>query len=376
MGKGMMINVSDIMKIVEEMAPLNLAEKWDNSGLQTGQKDWSVKKIVIALDPLCDVVEYACSIDADLLITHHPLIFKPLSAVDFSTPTGKIIKMSMENKLAIYSAHTNFDSASDGLNDILAGIIGLKEVAVLNKSAAQGKYKLVFYTPTEQKNKVLKALFETPAGIIGNYTCCSFLSPGNGIFRPSEDANPFSGEVGELTSIEEVRIETVVEEPDIKTVVNHVREQHPYETMAYDVYPLITGDISSGLGRVGELPEPLNLAEFSKLVKSKLGLEYIKIAGNKELIVEKVALCTGSGSSLMKDFLRSGAQVYLSGDLHYHDARMVEEKGLGLVDAGHFASEILIVEALQKQLQRICSIKNYDVEVIACSIEKDPFILL
>lgn len=373
----MTINVSDIMKIVEEMAPLRLAEKWDNCGLQAGETDWPVKKILVALDPLEKVVDYACSIDADLLITHHPLIFKPLSSLDFSTPVGKIIQKTIRNKLAIYSAHTNFDSAANGLNDILAERIGLREIKLLNKISSEGRRcKLVFYVPTEYKKSVLEALFETTAGIIGDYTCCSFLSDGKGTFKPGEASTPFIGETFKIQSVDETRIETIVHKEDIETIVEHIRQYHPYETMAYDVFPLIDTELSSGLGRVGVLPEPSNLIDFAEKVKERLGLGHIKIAGNKDLIVEKVALCTGSGSSLIKDFFASGAQVYLSGDLHYHDARMVEEKGLGLVDAGHFASEILIAESLGKRLQGFCEKKNYDVEVIACTIEKDPFIIL
>ena len=374
--KNMTINVSDIMKIVEEIAPLSLAENWDNPGLQAGQKDWPVKKVLIALDPLDSVVEYACSIDVDLLITHHPLIFRPISSIDFSTPSGKIIKASMENRLAIYSAHTNFDSSTEGLNDILANKIGLREVTVLGKPAVQNKCKLVFFVPASEKNKILKALFETTAGIIGNYTCCSFLSSGSGTYKPGENAKPFSGKNGEIVISEEVRIETIVNAVEVEKTVNHIKKQHPYETMAYDVYPLAPTKISSGLGRVGTLPEPLTLADFAMLVKEKLGIDCMKFAGDKDLTVKKVALCTGSGSSLMKDFFKSGADVYLSGDLNYHDARAVEEKGLGLVDSGHFASEILMVEALQKQLEKICSIRGYDVEIEVCPIEEDPFIFI
>lgn len=372
----MTIIVSDIMKIVEEIAPLQLAETWDNSGLQAGQADWPVKKIVIALDPLEKVVDYACSIDADLLITHHPLIFKPLLSVDFSTPVGRIIKKTMNNKLAIYSAHTNFDSVYGGLNDILAQKIGLEDLTVLSKPVDQEKCKLVFYVPIEQKNKILEKLFETKAGIIGDYSCCSFLCAGTGTFKPGKGARPFRGEIGKIECTEEIRIEIIVKKNDLKTVINHIRQYHPYEKMAYDVYSLFDDEKSSGLGRVGFLPESLSLVELSEFVKEKLGMDCIKIAGNKDLVVEKLALCTGSGSSLMKNFFESGAQVYLSGDLHYHDARMVEEKGLGLIDVGHFASEIIIIDSLTKRLQRSCLMKNYDVEIVACAIEKDPFIIL
>lgn len=372
----MSVKVSEIIKIVEEIAPLSLAEKWDNSGLQVGQGDWPVKKIVIALDPLLEVVEYACDINADLLITHHPLIFKPLSKIDFSTQSGKIIRMSLENKLAIYSTHTNFDSAVDGLNDILAEKIGLTNIEVLNKSKAEKKCKVVFFVPEEHKDIVLKALFDSPAGEIENYTCCTFRSNGVGTFKPVEGAEPFEGNINDLSSVNEVKIETIVAENDIDTVVNKVKEHHPYETMAYDIFPLITKKSDTGLGRIGVLKDPLSLKQFALNIKNSLGLEHIKIAGNEDLVVERVALCTGSGSSLLKNFFKSGAKVYLSGDLHYHDARTVEEKQLGLIDVGHFASEIIIIEALQKQLNNICLKRKYDIEIIASPNERDPFIIL
>ena len=372
----MAVYVSDIIKIVEEIAPLRLAEKWDNSGLQVGDKDSEVRKVVLALDPSEDVVAFACSVNADMLITHHPLIFKPLKTIDFATPAGRIIKMAMENRLAIYSAHTNFDSAGEGLNEILASRLGLKEVAVLCKPDVTETYKLVFYVPTEQKNKLLKVLFETTAGIIGDYTCCSFLSEGNGTYKPGGASQPFRGTPGKIECADEVRIETIVAKNNIEKVVSQLRAQHPYETMPYDIYPLIGIEAVNGLGRVGLLQEPLTLQAFSEHVKKVLGIGYLKIAGNKDMIVKKVALCTGSGASLMNDFFASGADVYVSGDLHFHDALMVEEKGLGLVDAGHFALEILIAESLTKTLHELCLAKEYPVEFIACPIEKDPFTLI
>ncbi len=372
----MTVNVSDIIKILEEIAPLRLAEDWDNSGLQVGDKEQDVQKVVLALDPRLDVVEYACSVNADMLITHHPLIFRPLKSIDFSTPAGRIIKMSMENRLAIYSAHTNFDSAGEGLNRILASRLGLKEVAVLSKPNVKEMCKLVFYVPTEHKDKLLKVLFETTAGMIGDYTCCSFLNEGNATFKPGNTSQPFRGEAGKIENVGEVRIETIVAKSDVEKVVSHLMKQHPYETMAYDAYPLAGGPVSSGLGRVGSLQKSVTLQMFSEHVKKVLGIDHVKIAGNKEMIVNRVALCTGSGGSLMNDFFASGADVYVSGDLHFHDALMVEEKGLGLVDAGHFASEIMIAESLTKTLHELCSAKKYSVEFIACPIEKDPFTLI
>jgi dinuclear metal center YbgI/SA1388 family protein len=281
----MAATVADIIKVMETMAPLRLAEEWDNVGLQVGQLDWPVRSIWVALDPLYDVVDGACRNGVDLLITHHPLIFKPLRCINFNTPVGSVIQAAAGHKLAIFAAHTNFDSASDGINDVLASRIGLADL------------------------KVLK---------IGD---------------------------------------------------------HPAE--CYPLLPPATDYIKKqGLGRVGELDETMELLPFALSLKEKLGLEYIKVAGKPDLPVRRVAVCSGSGSSLMKDFYSSGAQVFISGDLRYHDAREVEALNLGLIDMGHFASEYLVVEVLAKRLDKILAAGGKDIKVEACGLENDPFSVL
>lgn len=370
------ICVSDIIKMIESVAPLHLAEDWDNSGLQVGSRDWGVKKAVIALDPTESVVEYACSQDADMLITHHPLIFKALKTVDVSNPAGRIIQQAIEHRMAIYSAHTNFDSSGRGLNEMLASLLGLKEVDILCKPSVKDKCKLVFFVPTEQKNRLLKALQETTAGIIGDYTCCCFLSRGTGRFRPGAKAAPFTGEPGKTENSDEVRIETLVPCNEVKNIVAHLKKNHPYETMAYDIYPLLPGEATDGLGRTGILPEPVNLAVFAADVKKILGAGNVKFAGDPYMAVKKVALCTGSGSSLLNHFFSSGADVYLSGDLHYHDAMTVKEKGLGMIDAGHFATEIIMAGELGAILKEKAADLDMDVEFIVCPVEQDPFTVI
>ncbi len=373
--------IADIIKIMEDIAPSYLAEEWDNVGLQVGQKDWPVRIIRIALDPLPNVVAAACREMVDLLITHHPLIFKPLSSVDFSTPVGAIINMASKHKMAIFAAHTNFDNVTDGLNDILARIIGLNNLKVLGKPIEPEYYKLVIYLPVEYEQKVLASLFETKAGRIGAYTSCSFRNNGRATFRPGSLSKPFIGKPDDISHADEIRLETVVQKDDLESVIEHVRESHPYETMAYDVYRLQSSESmlagrQQGLGRIGDLVRESKLSSFALEIKKKLGLDYIKVAGKLNLSVKKAALCTGSGSSLINNFFASGAEVYISGDFRYHDARAAEAANLGIIDIGHFASEHLIVEVLAKRLREIISKTGIDVKVEACESEIDPFVII
>lgn len=370
----MTVKVADIVKIMESLAPVGLAEKWDNPGLQVGSLEWPVKKVWIALDATPQVVDAACENDADLLITHHPLLFKPLKTVDFSTSAGSAILKAARNNLSIFSAHTNLDSASGGLNDELALKIGLTKVRVLGKSVEPEKCKVVFYVPSEYKHKVMNALFETEAaGVIDKYTCCSFSCSGKATYKPGEDARPYEGSPGELTTVDEVRVESVVLKKDVDMVVDRLKTVHPYEVMDHNVYPLLESGLQQGLGRVGGLGKKTTLSELALQLKNDLGLSAVKIAGNGDMEVSRVALCTGSGSGLMESFFKSGADVYISGDLHYHDARAVEDAGLGMIDLGHFASEFLMVEALEKKLREKTAEAGFEMEIVSCNLESDPF---
>lgn len=368
--------VFDIIKAMETIAPIWLAEEWDNVGLQVGRKDWPVRKIWISLDPGPDVVNDACRNDVDLLITHHPLIFHPLRSIDLNTAVGAIIQQAVRHQLAIFAAHTNLDNAIDGLNDVLAQRIGIKNLKVLGNVSASENYKLVLYVPVAYEQQILNSIFETKAGEIGSYTCCSFRNKGTGTYRPGSSSEPFVGNVGEITHADEIRIEIVVRKSDLNSVIEQVRKNHPYETMAYDIYPLIKNEDRQGSGRIGDLDESTGLISFARSIKEKLGLNSIKVAGNPDLTVKTAAVCTGSGSSLMNNFISSGAQVYISGDLRYHDARAVEAANLGLIDIGHFASEHLIVDVLADRLKKVLSKHEIYVKVEAYGLENDPFIVL
>ncbi len=368
-----MITVADIVRIIETMADPYFAEDWDNCGLQVGQMDQSVSKIVTALDPLPDVVEYASSVKADLLVTHHPLIFRPLKKIDRSVYPGNVITRAIQSSLSIYSAHTSLDSTLGGLNDMVSDRLGLKETKVLGKTVGEPYVKLVIFTPLDHRERILEALSETTAGVIGDYTCCSFSGLGHGRFTPGAGSVPFSGVSGQAEEIEEYRIECLVKKKDAGKVVRRVRAVHPYETMAYDVYPLDACEQDSGLGRLGRLDMPVSLDDFVALIKEKLGVRHVKVAGRRDSLIRTVAICTGSGSSMVKDFLKSSADVYVSGDLSYHDARNAEDAGKILVDVGHFASEIIMAEALAEKISRSCKAKGWSVAVDVCRLERDPF---
>jgi dinuclear metal center YbgI/SA1388 family protein len=288
----MTVAVSDIIELMDQIAPPYLAEEWDNVGLQIGDRRWTVRRVGVALDAGLEVVNAANQMKVDLLVTHHPLIFKPLTAIDCQTPLGTILQKAIQHRLSIFSAHTNLDKSKGGLNDILARRIGLIDCTVLDETATHDCGALNVNAAADNKENL--------------------------------------------------------------------------DRMSYH----------EGLGRVGTLSKSMALKDFALEVKKKLTLDAIKIVGNPGLLVKKVAVCTGSGSSLLNAFFKSGAQVYISGDLRFHDARDVEAADLALIDIGHFPSEYLMVASLVKRLAQIISQNRLDVEVCACGSEKDPFMVL
>ena len=369
----MAATVADIAGWMESIAPRKLAEDWDHVGLQIGQRDWPVKKIWVALDPTSAVIEAAAAHDVDMIVTHHPLIFRPLTQLDPSDPTGAIIAKSLSSRIAIFVAHTNLDSAAGGLNDLLCERIGVDPLHPMQSSPNQSFYKFVVYAPREHEAAVLKALADGSVGTIGHYTDCTFRMKGIGTFRPSDAAKPYSGSSGKLTHADETRIEALVSAVDLPRIIEQVRNAHPYEEMAFDVLPTVAPGQGVGLGRIGDLRRPDTLEAFARTVSRALDLSSVRVAGSPELMVRRVAVCSGSGSSLLSAFLSSGAQVYVSGDLKYHDARTAEAAGVGLIDIGHFASEHIVVETLRKRIKSAFGETHPDVVVEAYRFEREPF---
>lgn len=364
--------VSRFVRILDTLAPVRLAESWDTVGLQIGSMNWPVKKIWTALDPLPEVVEAACKNHVNLLVTHHPLFFKPIRKIDADSPTGKIIEMAMVHQLAIYSAHTNLDSVAGGVSDVLADRIGLEHRSVLSKRPGD-MAKLVVFVPSTHVEAVLDTLFNLGAGRIGNYAGCSFRCDGKGTFLPEPGASPSIGNVGMATTVAESRIEVLVPLADAGRILAGLKTVHPYETPAWDMYPLSGDDPDNGLGRVGMLPVPVPMKDLVQTLKAALGLSTVKIVGSADALVQRVALCAGSGGSLLNAAISSGADVYVSGDLGYHTARDAQQANIALIDVGHFSSERLIVDTLTTVIQAAAKKQGLDVTVASAEVEADPF---
>jgi len=372
----LIVTLRDIMEVMEEIAPASLAQDWDNIGLQVGHQTWQVDKIWVALDPTDDVVAEACGEGVSLLITHHPLIFYPIAAVDLETSTGSIIQAALQKKLAIFCAHTNLDSAIGGVNDTLAERLQLQDTRVLRPPDRADLYKLIVFVPVGYEEKILDALFESGAGKTEKYTHTSFRTKGVGTFRPGITAKPFKGRVGEISHSTEYRIEALVRKKDLSRVIRSLERAHPYEEMAYDVYATGVEKSKEGLGRIGDLVQDLTLDAFARIIKEALGLNTVKAAGDPRQTIRRVAVCSGSGRGLLEDFFASDAQVYVSGDLGYHDGRKTEALGRALIDIGHFASEHLVVENLAAGLKDTLSKRGYAVNVEAYTQERDCFYYL
>ena len=369
----MTATLAQFVRILDRLAPPRLAESWDNVGLQIGNGDWPVRKVWTALDPLPEVVSRACENEVDLLVTHHPLFFKPVKRIDCNSPLGGITEMALSRRLAIYSAHTNLDSVPGGVNDVLAGRMGLHRVRVLAGPVDAEMCKLVVFVPANRVKVILDTLFALEAGRMGNYTCCSFRCEGVGTFLPGMGSAPAVGKTGALTEVTESRIEILVANADLNDVVRALQNVHPYEFMAYDVYPLAVRDHQAGLGRVGALESPLPLDAFAARLKEALKLPAVKIVGKADKVVETVAVCSGSGASLMTTAIAAGVQAYVSGDLGYHTARDAQQAGIGLIDIGHFGSEHPVVDVLAALIRESVRASGLSATVEAVDTEKDPF---
>lgn len=369
----MAAKVQTIMNMVEQLAPKYIAEEGDNIGLQVGHPAAEVHKILVTLDIDSRVVDEAIREDVDMVVCHHPLIFKPLKNLRFDTPLGRNIAQLIGNSIAVYAAHTNLDSAKDGVNSLLAEKLGLEEVEVLAPSYTEKYCKITVFVPQGHEDQVRDAMAQAGAGWIGNYSHCTFQTAGTGTFKALEGANPFIGQVGELEKAEEFRLETIVPERIVGKVVKAMLKAHPYEEVAYDLYPLLNEGPSLGLGRIGKLPAPVTLGELALQVKATLCLSNVRLGGDLGGKVEKVALCGGSGAFLFHKAAFKGADVLLTGDVKYHDGQDILAQGMSFIDAGHNGTERIIVPVLAKYLREQATAAKLEVEIVESQVNTDPF---
>ncbi|HBT82580.1 MAG: Nif3-like dinuclear metal center hexameric protein [Desulfuromonadales bacterium GWD2_61_12] len=375
MRKKTVCRIHDLIGLVHALYPPALAEEWDNVGLQVGDPGAEVSRVMIALDPSAAAVETAAAAGAQLLLTHHPLIFRPLQQIVPQDEIGRTVMAAVRGNIAILAAHTNLDRAGNGLNDWLAARLDLNDCQPL-ATASGSLNKLVVCVPPDHAESVAEALFAGGAGTVGRYDRCSFRASGIGTFRPGAGTRPFTGSVGSNSEVAEVRLETIVPAEAVSRVINRMLKTHPYEEVAYDLIPLANRRSDVGLGRIGRLPQPLPLEHFARRVGERLATATLRYCGDPQQLVSKVAVCGGSGMSLLAEAARQGADALVTGDVKYHEARSAEARGVALVDAGHFATERLAVPVLVAVLQQEAVRRGLLLEFIEMSAERDPFRVL
>ena len=338
------MKLKELCSFLDSAIPLSYQEGYDNSGLQVGVPENEINSALLTLDITEDVLDEAIANSCDAIVSHHPLIFFPIKRLSGSSMTEKIVAKAIKNDIAIYSAHTNLDSIPGGVSCKMAEKMGLENIKVLSPLKNR-LLKLVAFIPENFLDKVKNAVFEAGAGVSGKYDWCSFSTPGTGSFRPGESANPFVGKKGEIHFEREVRFEIIMYAELKEKVVDALLKVHPYEEPAYDIYTLENDNTEAGLGCTGEFKKPLDKDGFMGLIKtvfSANSIKYSKYAGSK---ISKVALCGGSGASLLREAIASGADAFVTADIKYHSFFDAENRIL-LADIGHYESEKFSVEIL------------------------------
>jgi len=331
------MKISELIRPIEELAPLSLQESYDNSGLSVGSPGQEVESALITLDVTEEVVEEAIMNGCSLIISHHPVIFGSLKRITSNSPVGKIILKAIKNDVALYGVHTNLDNVTGGVNSMIAEKIGLKNLSILKPMKGMLR-KLVTFCPVDHAEKVRKSIFEAGAGVIGNYDSCSYNVDGYGTFRAGEGTDPFVGEIDKIHHEKEIRIETVFPGYLEKNILKALFEAHPYEEVAYDIYPLDNEFPVVGAGMVGELANPEGEAHFLTRMKEVFGVPVVRHTALRGEEITRVAFCGGSGSFLISPAIASGAQVFLTGDIKYHQFFDADHKII-IADVGHFESE-------------------------------------
>jgi len=352
--------VRDVCAAVETLAPPGLAYPWDKAGLSIGDPEADVTALLVALTVTREALEAARTAGAEMIVSHHPLIWDPLPALRTDDPATRLCLDLAQAGIACYAAHSNLDVAPGGVNDVLADKVGLTNTAPLLPAPQATQVKLVTFVPEDHVARVREAVCQAGAGVIGDYTHCTFSAPGTGTFVPGETAQPFNrpsadGRITrrkhEVNEAPERRFETLVLRARLNHVIDALLAAHPYEEPAYDVVGLENPAPGVGLGVRGELAAPTTLDAFARQVRTALDVAYVRIVGEPERVVRRVAVLGGAGGGEIPN-LPTDLDVYLTGDIKYHDALAARQRDLAIVDAGHAGTEKCVVPVLATRLER------------------------
>ncbi len=342
--------IQEVISYLEALAPPAYQESYDNATLICGDRKAELKGVLCTLDCTEEVVEEAISLGANLIVAHHPIVFKGLKSLTGKNYVERTILKAIKNDIAIYAIHTNLDHVSMGVNKRICDRLGLLQTKILQPKK-QLLNKLVFFVPPAAKDQVLDAVFEAGAGQIGEYKDCSFQVEGMGTYTPSELANPHIGQRGIPQFEKEVRVEVILPAFQSNRIISAMKKAHPYEEVAYYLSVLENEHQEVGAGMVGNLPEPMNESEFLDYLKDKMNLKVLKHTVLVHKPVKRIAVCGGAGIFLLSEAKRSGAEVFVTSDVKYHEFFDAEGQ-LILCDIGHYESEIFTKELLGELLSQ------------------------
>lgn len=360
------MKIKEITSYLESIAPLAYQESYDNSGLIVGNPNDEVTKALISLDCTEAVVEEAIAKGCNLIISHHPIVFKGLKRFNSNNYVEKTVIKAIKNNIALYAIHTNLDNVLGGVNSKIAEKLGLQQQAILSPKSGLLK-KLVVYVPRTDVEQVRQALFEAGAGSIGDYDQCSYNTAGYGTFRPLEGANPTIGSIGEQERVEETKIEVVFPQQIERQIIVAMLAVHPYEEVAYHSVSLDNKVRYVGSGVIGNLSEPQEAESFLRYVKEKLKLNVIRHTKFLDKKISRIAVCGGAGGFLLKEAKRSGADVFITADYKYHEFFDAEDD-IVIADVGHFESE----QFTQELLLEIITKKFVNFAVLLTEIDTNP----
>ena len=358
------MKLNEIIRILEEIAPSEYAMPKDTIGLQVGDPEREINRVIVSVDATPAVIEEAARRSAELIIAHHPLIYCPMPSVRADVYPQSLVHRLVSAGIALYTMHTNLDAAEGGINDVLAARLGIVDTKVLEPTHTGKMFKLVVFVPEEAIDAVRDTLAEAGAGAIGNYSHCSFQSPGTGMFKPLEGARPYLGEVGELERTPEIRLEVIVPEANLHDAISAMVAAHPYEEVAYDVYPLWNKGETHGIGVYGRLRTPMTFDGFCEMVRDVLEVDDARIAGDPEAQISTVAVIGGAGGSRIDLVHSKGVDAFVTGDVRHHEFLQARALGLNIIDATHFRTERPGMLALAPRLQDLLSSEGVAVEYV------------
>ncbi len=365
------MKVKDIAGVVEQIAPLGLAQSWDNVGLLVGDPEKQIKNVLLTIDVTKAVVAEAKALKTDLILSYHPVIWDGLKHVLASGPTQRVYELIRSN-IAVFSIHTALDAQIGGVNDGLADMLGVVDAKPLGdyvEYTPQENYKLVVFVPVDALDKVANAVFAAGAGAMGNYRDCGFGTDGTGTFLPLKGAHPAIGKRGRREAVHEIRFESIVPADKLDAVVGAMKEAHPYEMPAFDIFRLFGYGSRFGLGRFGPLAKPAKTAQLVEQIKKQTGAKAVGLVGDSKRLVRTAAVCAGTCGKILNTVIANGADLYLTGELKHHEALAAQEAGLTCICLSHTVSERFMLKKLARQLKNLMK----PVTVRISKKDADPF---